>query len=268
MASTNKTTHYELSQYIGTDKPTYLTDYNQDMSKIDAGIYGAKSIADVNSTKIGDLNTLDTTDKSDLVSAINEVNSNEESLSGTVSGHTVSIGDLQGDVGNLVDLDTTDKSDLVSAINEVNGKADDNSSNIGNLTNLSTTAKNNLVLAINEVLTNLNNTKPVVLYDNASGNNGSITLSETSANFNYIEIYYRSTDNIYSCTKVYQPNNKEVDLSVNFYSLALYGKCEAVKIQGTAINRDKYGSWSIQQNGSASVATTADIYITRVVGYR
>lgn len=40
MSSTNKTTYYELSQYIGTDKPTYLGDYNSDMSKIDAGITG------------------------------------------------------------------------------------------------------------------------------------------------------------------------------------------------------------------------------------
>ena len=36
MSSTNKTTNYELSQYIGSDKPTYLTDYNGDMYKIDA----------------------------------------------------------------------------------------------------------------------------------------------------------------------------------------------------------------------------------------
>lgn len=35
MSSTNKTTNYKLSQYIGTDKPTYLGDYNGDMSKID-----------------------------------------------------------------------------------------------------------------------------------------------------------------------------------------------------------------------------------------
>lgn len=41
MASTNKTTNYELSQYIGTDKPTYLVDYNSDMLKIDTGIKGA-----------------------------------------------------------------------------------------------------------------------------------------------------------------------------------------------------------------------------------
>lgn len=35
MSSTNKTTNYNLSQYIGTDKPTYLGDYNSDMLKID-----------------------------------------------------------------------------------------------------------------------------------------------------------------------------------------------------------------------------------------
>ena len=35
MSSTNKTTNYSLSQYIGTDKPTYLGDYNGDMLKID-----------------------------------------------------------------------------------------------------------------------------------------------------------------------------------------------------------------------------------------
>lgn len=35
MSSTNKTKNYNLSQYIGTDKPTYLGDYNGDMLKID-----------------------------------------------------------------------------------------------------------------------------------------------------------------------------------------------------------------------------------------
>lgn len=35
MSSTNKTPNYDLSQYVGTDKPTYLGDYNGDMLKID-----------------------------------------------------------------------------------------------------------------------------------------------------------------------------------------------------------------------------------------
>ena len=35
MASTNKTTTLDLSQFVGTDKPDWLTDYNEDMEKID-----------------------------------------------------------------------------------------------------------------------------------------------------------------------------------------------------------------------------------------
>ena len=57
MASTNKTTNYELSQYIGSDKPTYLGDYNSDMLKIDTqmkanatAIATAQSTADTAST--------------------------------------------------------------------------------------------------------------------------------------------------------------------------------------------------------------------------
>lgn len=36
MASTNKTANYDLSQFVGTDHPTWLGDYNDDMEKIDA----------------------------------------------------------------------------------------------------------------------------------------------------------------------------------------------------------------------------------------
>lgn len=36
MTATNKTSNYELSQFVGTDRPTWLGDYNSDMAKIDA----------------------------------------------------------------------------------------------------------------------------------------------------------------------------------------------------------------------------------------
>ena len=45
MSSTNKTNYYNLSQYIDSDKPTYLSDYNSDMSKIDAGIHNVQETA-------------------------------------------------------------------------------------------------------------------------------------------------------------------------------------------------------------------------------
>ena len=43
MASTNKTTTLDLSQFVGTDKPDWLTDYNADMEKIDAWATTAES---------------------------------------------------------------------------------------------------------------------------------------------------------------------------------------------------------------------------------
>ena len=43
MASTNKTTTLGLSQFVGTDKPDWLTDYNEDMEKIDAWATTAES---------------------------------------------------------------------------------------------------------------------------------------------------------------------------------------------------------------------------------
>lgn len=36
MTATNHTNNYNLSQFLGTDRPTWLGDYNGDMAKIDA----------------------------------------------------------------------------------------------------------------------------------------------------------------------------------------------------------------------------------------
>lgn len=119
MSSTNKTTHYNLSQYIASDKPTYLVDYNSDMSAIDSAVYNADSLAQTNEASIGVLSELDTTVKTDLVSAINEVEGVASSLSTTVADHTTSIATNTSAIGTLANLDTSNKSNLVSAINEV-----------------------------------------------------------------------------------------------------------------------------------------------------
>lgn len=58
MSSTNKTTYYKLSQYIGTDKPTYLGDYNADMTKIDAGIHAVQETATTANQTAGSAETV------------------------------------------------------------------------------------------------------------------------------------------------------------------------------------------------------------------
>ena len=90
MASTNRTTNYNLSQFLGTDKPAWLVDYNQDMNKIDTQMKAnadANSVtdgkADTNTTAIGTLANLNTTAKTDLVSAVNEVYTTAGTADGT-----------------------------------------------------------------------------------------------------------------------------------------------------------------------------------------
>lgn len=102
MSSTNKTTNYELSQFVGSDKPAWLTDYNQDMAKIDAGIdaaqdtaTGADGKADANTANIGDMSYLSTTAKNTLVAAINEIDSNTDAAANTASAAATAANSAQ-----------------------------------------------------------------------------------------------------------------------------------------------------------------------------
>ena len=112
MASTNKTTNYELSQYVGTDKPTYLGDYNGDMLKIDTAIHGVAE---------------------------------------SVGSETSRINIIENNIGSLSSLSTTDKTSVVNAINEVDTNSKSNATNIGTLSNLTTSNKTSIVNAVNEV---------------------------------------------------------------------------------------------------------------------
>lgn len=121
MASTNKTQYFELSQYISTDKPTYLVDYNGDMLKIDGGLHTATQKANEATSHIGDLTTLTTTNKSSLVGAVNELDDDIETNATNINTNTTNISTINSKIGTITDLTTTDKSSLVGAINEVDG---------------------------------------------------------------------------------------------------------------------------------------------------
>ena len=147
MASTNKTANYELSQFVGSDKPAWLSDYNGDMAKIDAGVHtaqttatGADGKADANATKIGNLTNLNTTEKSNLVGAINEANS----LAGTANTAAGTALSTANTAGNKADTaitglerfnlsvhstltPSTDKGTLVSAYSYINFSTDTSS---------------------------------------------------------------------------------------------------------------------------------------------
>ena len=129
-SSTNQTVHYDLSQYVANDKPTYLIDYNGDMLKIDNAIYNATSKALENESHIGTMSNLNTTEKSNLVGAINEVNTITGTNTSNISQNTLDISANSTKIGTLADLSTTYKTNLVGAINEVKSQANTNQSNI------------------------------------------------------------------------------------------------------------------------------------------
>ena len=56
MAATNHTENYNLSQFVGTDRPTWLGDYNSDMTKIDAQL--KQNADDIASATVGGLTSV------------------------------------------------------------------------------------------------------------------------------------------------------------------------------------------------------------------
>ena len=126
----------------------------------------------------GDLNSLTTTDKSNLVAAINEV----------ITTFDAAVLDIQTDMGDLATLATTDKLSLVNAINEVLSDLASAISTIdgvtGDLANLTTTDKTSLVNAINEVLGDL--TTAISTIDGVTGDLANLTTTDKTSLVNAI----------------------------------------------------------------------------------
>ena len=254
MASTNKTTNYELSQYIGTDKPTYLTDYNQDMAKIDAGIHAAKVEADTNATNIGDLTNLTTTTKTSSVAAINELDSDLGTLSTTVGNHTTAIADNTSHIGDLTNLSTTAKNNLVSAVNEVDSQANTNTAGI----QANTTAINNLA--------NKFNFTDFTQYTTGTLSNGSLVTCDitvaTNSDKSICKIYGQVATNDGNSATITLPTTFSVD------------EAFTVSFSGINFNRNSFtltgfGSITFNTNGTISLSvgngTNLSYYIPTVI---
>lgn len=117
MSSTNKTVTIELSQYIGTDKPTYLSDYNGDMLKIDSAIAADRdAIATAQNTADGAVSAVGTLDTA--VGNLNdEVNAAGTGLAARVTAAEGSINTITSLIGN--GEPTTQDKTLIGAINEL-----------------------------------------------------------------------------------------------------------------------------------------------------
>ena len=88
MASTGKTTNYELSQFIGTDKPSWLGDYNGDMLKID--------------TALGSINATATTAQSGVASAQSAASAAQQTANAAQQKATANAQDITKIKNSLV----------------------------------------------------------------------------------------------------------------------------------------------------------------------
>ena len=118
MGATNHTTNYSLSQFIGTDKPSWLNDYNSDMSNIDTAIHNAADAANNAATTATNASNAATTAQSTANSLNTQINTPSTGLAAVVSANTTDIGTITGTIGNSFPLDTTAQT-LSGAINEL-----------------------------------------------------------------------------------------------------------------------------------------------------
>ena len=114
-AHTNQTANYDLPQFVGTDKPTWLGDFNEAMSDIDAGMHK-------NATSIATMQT----DVNNATQAASKASQDVNTLSGTVTTLSGTVTSVQTTANNA----SQTASSALNTANTANGKADTNAGNI------------------------------------------------------------------------------------------------------------------------------------------
>lgn len=145
----------------------------------------------------------------------------------------------------------------------VNTNADELDTNTNNITD------------IQQALTDLDNKiKGTTLFENVSGigSGTDITLSETSANFDYLEIFYgrSSTENTLSSVKIENPDGKQFGMSIIYASrdtlLQLYGA--RMRISGTNVTWSGSTLTTISDTSINSTSATDALKVYKIIGYK
>lgn len=145
MGSTNKTANLELSQFIATDSPKWLTDYNADMEKIDVAVSGIKTQADATDLAVNGLTSTVTT----LGESVSDQSTAISNLRTDVTTNTGSINTINSLIGNGTPT-TTDQT-IIGAINEINAKVTNNAEDIDYDNTSSGLSATNVQAAIDEL---------------------------------------------------------------------------------------------------------------------
>lgn len=139
MASTNKTSNLELSQFIATDTPTWLVDYNGDMEKIDAGVVRVEELAETASTQaVGVASGLQTTNQT--VTTLSGQVANVQNQANTT---TASVTGINQRLGNA-DISGIGDGTITGAISMQNANLGDKT--LGEITDISSFIGSNYVV--------------------------------------------------------------------------------------------------------------------------
>lgn len=110
------------------------------------------------------------------------------------------------------------------------------------------------------------------LYDNSSGTTGTITLSQSAANFSYLDIYFITNNNYLTHCRVYSPNGKTVSANcVNVFTATsvLQFALTMLTISGTSVTFKNNAYANIVHNGETIVGNVSNyMKVIKVVGYK
>ena len=103
MSSTNKTSHYNLPQFIGSDIPTWLGDFNSAMTAIDSGINAAATSASGAATTAAQASTDAAAAASSATSAYNAAAAAQQSADDALEAVTAEQTRAEAAEQNLAD---------------------------------------------------------------------------------------------------------------------------------------------------------------------
>lgn len=129
MSATNHTQNYDLSQFVGGDIPSWLNDYNGDMSKIDAAIASvAQGSGDV-AADVASLKSRMTSAEADIDAAESNISTLQSTTSTQGAAITQNANNITTTNNNVSALDTR-----VTALENATGLDLDISAHVGNAT--------------------------------------------------------------------------------------------------------------------------------------
>lgn len=116
---------------------------------------------------------------------------------------------------------------------------------------------------------NSNKFTPTSLYENSSGSNGTITLSQTSANFVYMDIFYNK-GNYWHSVRIWSPNGRTASLIVGYKISDGDAQLQLplISISGTSITRTSSGGVNFGNGPYINCFTGNEVKIYKVIGWK